>query len=85
MPKNNEKGQVLVTAAVGLVVLLGFAGLGVDVGVMRYQKRLQQTAADGAAVAGAVDLSFGSTPTTGARNRASQNGYTPTIMAELGV
>lgn len=76
MINKNEKGQVLVTAAVGLVVLLGFAGLGVDLGVMRYQRRLERTAADGAAIAGAVELSFGSTPTTGARNRASQNGYT---------
>ena len=43
---------------------------------MRYQRRLQQTAADGAAVAGALDLSFGGGVTTGARNRAGQNGFT---------
>ena len=51
--RRNQAGQVLVTTALGLVMLLGFAGLAVDMGVMRYQRRLQQTAADGAGIAGA--------------------------------
>ena len=45
-------------AAVGLVVLMGFAGLGIDMGMLRYQKRLQQTAADSGALAGANNLAF---------------------------
>ena len=75
--RKNQAGQVLVTTALGLVMLLGFAGLAVDMGVMRYQRRLQQTAADGAAIAGAVDLSFASGGVTaGAQNNATQNGFT---------
>jgi hypothetical protein len=49
----------LVTAALALTVLVGFAGLGVDLGVLRHEKRLQQSAADAAALAGAQNLSFG--------------------------
>jgi Flp pilus assembly protein TadG len=75
MIRRNQAGQVLVTTALGLVMLLGFAGLAVDVGVMRYQRRVQQTAADGAAIAGALDLSFGSGVTAGAQNSATQNGF----------
>src|SRR6202021_3022398 len=46
MKRKNEGGQALVFAAVGLVVIMGFAGLGIDMGMLRYQKRLPQTAAD---------------------------------------
>jgi Flp pilus assembly protein TadG len=56
MKRNNESGQALVFTAVAMVVLIGFAGLGVDMGVLRYQKRLQQTAADAGAIAGASNL-----------------------------
>jgi Flp pilus assembly protein TadG len=76
MIRNNQSGQVLVTTALGLVVLLGASGLAVDMGAMRYQKRLQQTAADGAAIAGASNLAFGSGVTVGAQNTAAQNGFT---------
>lgn len=74
--RRNQAGQVLVSTALGLVVLLGISGLAVDMGAMRYQRRLQQTAADGAAIAGALDLSFGSGVVAGAQNRSSQNGFT---------
>jgi len=43
----------LIFTAAALVVLMGFAGLAIDMGVMRHDKRLQQTAADAAAIAGA--------------------------------
>ena len=75
MNRKNEAGQALVFTAVGLVALLGFVGLGIDMGVLRYQKRLQQTAADGAAIAGATNLSFGGVQ-TGAQNAAISNGFT---------
>jgi hypothetical protein len=45
---------------------------------MRYQTRLQQTAADSAAIAGAVNLEFGSGMIVGAQGAAAQNGYTDT-------
>jgi putative Flp pilus-assembly TadE/G-like protein len=78
MKRNNESGQALVFTAVAMVALLGFAGLGIDMGMLRYQKRLQQTAADAAAIAGANNLAFpvsgGVTP--GAQNAAIANGFT---------
>ena len=75
MNRKNEAGQALVFTVVGLVALLGFVGLGIDMGVLRYQKRLQQTAADGAAIAGATNLSYGGVQ-TGAQNAAVSNGFT---------
>jgi Flp pilus assembly protein TadG len=77
MIRNNQKGQVLVTAALSLVVLLGISGLAVDMGAMRYQKRLQQTAADGAAIAAASNLNQPSGGVlTGAQNASASNGFT---------
>jgi hypothetical protein len=75
MNRKNEAGQALVFTVVGLVALLGFVGLGIDMGVLRYQKRLQQTAADGAAIAGATNLTYGGVQ-TGAQSAAVSNGFT---------
>ena len=75
MPKKNEAGQALVITAAALVVLMGFAGLAIDMGVMRHNKRLQQTAADAAAIAGASNLAFGGI-VSGAQDAASRVGYT---------
>ena len=76
MTRKHEAGQALIFAALGLGILLGAAGLGVDVGVLRYQKRLQQTAADAAAIVGANNLAYASGVTTGAQHSATTNGYT---------
>jgi len=75
MTNKNEAGQALVFTAAALVVLMGFAGLAIDMGVMRHDKRLQQTAADAAAIAGASNLSFGGIA-AGAQDAASRVGYT---------
>src|SRR5215831_6270984 len=75
MKRRNEAGQSLVFVAVGLLALLGFVGLGIDMGVLRYERRLQQSAADGAAIAGATNLAFGGVG-TGAQNAAASNGFT---------
>ena len=75
MIQRKQSGQVLVSAALMLVVVLGFVGLGIDMGVMRYEKRMQQTAADGAAIAAATDLSFGGNQTA-ALNASATNGFT---------
>jgi Flp pilus assembly protein TadG len=75
MIRKNQAGQVLLSAALMLVVLLGFAGLGIDMGVMRYQKRLQQSAADSAAIAAATNLGY-SGYQTGGQNAAASNGFT---------
>lgn len=76
MRLNKQSGQVLIGVAVAMVVLAGFAGLAIDMGTLRYQKRLQQTAADSAAIAGAQNLEFGSGVVVGAQGAAAQNGYT---------
>ncbi len=78
MKLNKQSGQVLVGTAVAMFVLCGFAGLAIDMGTLRYQKRLQQTAADAAAIAGAQNLDFGSGVVAGARAASTQNGFTDT-------
>ena len=75
MSRRNEAGQALVLTALLLVVLMGFAGLAIDMGVMRYEKRLQQTAADAAAIAGASNLGFGDV-VSGAQDAATRVGFT---------
>jgi hypothetical protein len=67
-----------------MVVLAGFAGLAIDMGTLRYQKRLQQTAADSAAIAGAQNLAFDSTSwKPGAQNAATQNGFADASSNDL--
>jgi hypothetical protein len=73
--RQRESGQALVAATFGLVVLLGAAGLAIDVGYLRYQRRLQQSAADSAALAGASESASGSA-TGAAMGDSSLNGFT---------
>jgi hypothetical protein len=76
MTRKKEAGQALVFGVLVLgIVLMGFAGLGIDIGVMRYDKRLQQTAADAAAIAGASNISSGGV-TAGAQAASATNGFT---------
>lgn len=82
MSRKNQAGQALAFTALAMVALLGFVGLGIDMGMMRYQKRLQQTAADAAAIAGATDLcpssgctNFGGVQTA-SQSASGTNGFT---------
>lgn len=77
MRRNKESGQALVLTAVALVMLMGFAGLAIDMGVLRHEKRLQQTAADAAALAGANNLSYGGVIAAGQAASAA-NGFSDT-------
>src|ERR1700691_3646635 len=77
-----ESGQVLAIVALVLVVLLLAAGLAIDMGYLRYEKRLVQTAADSAAIAGAAKIpsclgsaGCGSIVDEG-QNNSSYNGFT---------
>jgi len=78
----NEDGQVLVLTAILLAVLLGFAALTIDIGMVYITKTKLQNAADAAALAGAQDLPNSSIDTltandtaeSTARNYAEQNG-----------
>jgi hypothetical protein len=55
----DERGQVLVLTLLSMTVLMGFTALAVDTGVLFQAKRNMQIAADGAAMAGAVQLYYG--------------------------
>jgi hypothetical protein len=76
----DERGQVLPLVALAIVALFSMAGLAVDAGQWYHQQRLQQTAADSAAMAGAIELLYETTQvpaTVLARARADSaiNGF----------
>lgn len=73
--RNKEAGNVLLLTALSLTVLMGFVGLAVDMGMLRYDKRLEQTAADAAALAGASNLAYSGWQ-AGGQNAAVANGFT---------
>ncbi|MDH7570057.1 MAG: pilus assembly protein TadG-related protein [Armatimonadota bacterium] len=54
--KPTERGQILVMAALALVVLLGFLGLAVDLGRLYVERQRLRNWCDAAAAAGARDL-----------------------------
>jgi hypothetical protein len=74
MTRRSEAGQALVFAALAMTILLGFAGLAIDMGMLRHDKRLQQTAADAGAIAGASNLAYGGVM-SGAQSAAATNGF----------
>ncbi len=75
MTRKKEAGQALIAAVAALgIVLMGFAGLGIDMGYMRYQKRIEQTDADAAAIAGADDIDTGGIPSAAVNAYASLHG-----------
>lgn len=84
MRRERQAGQALVFAAIGMTMLLGFAGLGIDMGLLRHDRRLQQSAADAAAIAGASNLASNSGGVNaGALAAATANGYTDTAGGNL--
>lgn len=75
---DDDKGVTLVYVALSLPVILGFAGLGVDIAVWNLDKRESQAMADAAAMAAGISVmrtgnfaTITSTATTG----ASDNGF----------
>jgi hypothetical protein len=70
-----SRGQTLPLVAVALVVLVGSAGFAADVGYHQYQQRMQQTATDSAAIAGAKEKPLGDW-SAAAKQDATNNGYT---------
>jgi Flp pilus assembly protein TadG len=72
----DESGQALIITALCMTCLFGFAALAADVGIILREKRMAQTAADGAAVAGASELAFGATKVSSvAKAAAALNGF----------
>src|SRR4051812_25209666 len=74
---DGESGQVIVVAVLSMAILLGFLAFATDVGILLRQKRVIQTAADSAAIAGAAELSNGiDAAKAAALADSSQNGVT---------
>src|ERR1039457_7519952 len=71
-----DEGQALVLTALALVVLMLMAGLGVDVGFLRYQKQQMQKAADAGAIAGASALIYNGKYKAAAQADSAANGFT---------
>ncbi|HEX2883622.1 MAG TPA: Tad domain-containing protein [Candidatus Limnocylindria bacterium] len=67
------RGQVLVMVAIGLVALLGLAGVAVDVGRVMTERRHLQNAADAAALAACHGLTDGSVADPAAAAQAARN------------
>ena len=65
--------------AAAIVALMVSAAFAVDLGYWRYQQRIEQTAADSAAMAGAVEYAYtgdATQATTSARTASATNGFT---------
>jgi hypothetical protein len=72
---HGQTGQALIFAAIGMFAFVACAGLAVDMGYLRYQRRLQQSAADSAAVAGASAAGSGASVQGDAQADAKLNGF----------
>ena len=76
----DEKGVTLVYVAISLPVILGFAGIGVDIAVWNLDKRESQSMADAAAMAAGVSVmrtgGLATIKPTGLPG-AFDNGFTP--------
>lgn len=51
--KNPEQGQIIIILALAIIVLMGFAGLAIDGGMIYADRRNEQNASDAASLAGA--------------------------------
>jgi Flp pilus assembly protein TadG len=74
----SDAGQALVLTALALTVLMAMAGMGVDVGYLRYQKQQMQRAADAGALAGAAALAYNGAWKAAAVADVNANGFTTT-------
>ncbi len=83
---SDSSGAVLIYTGFALAVLLGFGGLAVDAGMWYATKRSAQSAADAAAIAGALEVARGSSPATvqtKAKDDAERNGYSAATGATI--
>jgi Flp pilus assembly protein TadG len=72
-----QGGQALIFVALMLPVLFGMVGIGFDIGYLELMKRMAQTAADAGALAGAINVYYGSsTLSANARAGTAANGFT---------
>lgn len=77
--RRDESGNVLVIVALCATVMLGFAGMGLDVGLLYRTRQKVQSAADAGAIAAAISTLYGGS-TANAQSAAyaatAENGYT---------
>jgi hypothetical protein len=71
------RGQVFPLIAMAILVLVGVVGFAVDAGYHQYRERVQQTAADSAAMTGAAEFSLGDW-SVAAKQDAATNGFRDT-------
>src|SRR5579862_3567587 len=76
---SKERGFIALMYAAMITVIIGFAGLAVDVGYLEYQKRRIQAAADAAALSALREIEHGTTTasvlTTVGRDASAMNGF----------
>jgi hypothetical protein len=80
-----EDGQVVVLVALMLVVLIGFAGLAIDVSGAYAAQRFQRNVADAASLAGAQDLQTGTSRAlpTAAQYRQARRDAVKSLLQQL--
>lgn len=82
--KESQRGQVVPLVALCLAALMGFAAFAVDLGYLRYQQRVQQYAADAAAIQAGWQLqTLASSPSPSQCGDPSQPG-SPTVVCSAG-
>jgi Flp pilus assembly protein TadG len=72
---SDRRGATAITTAVAATMLLGFAGVGIDIAVWQTTKRNMQGAADQAVYSAAMAVKAGANGRTNARGVATQMGF----------
>jgi Flp pilus assembly protein TadG len=75
MLRGDDEGQALVLTAIGVMMLLLMAAVGLDVGYLHYEKQQMQRAADAAAIAAATTLAYSGDFTDAALHDSAANGF----------
>lgn len=75
MLRGDDEGQALVLTALGVMMLLMMAAIGLDVGFLHYEKQQMQKAADAASVAAATTLAYSGDYTDAALHDSAANGF----------
>lgn len=76
-PRRDERGAILVVAALMMTALMGMSALAIDIANARQQQRQAQGSADAAALAAAQDLPNPTTVVATAKQYAADNFETP--------
>ncbi len=79
----DEKGQALILVAAAMVVLLGMAAFTIDMGLVFYQRRQLQNAADAAVLAGAREMIDGNDVTEQVEKYVMLHGYSADAVESI--